>query len=127
LKGLIVGNDNGIDLDQLEQGLAIGAVGFGVVAALTPRVFTAVYGIGGDPRLLAMTRLWGSSTAALGALALTGATDSAKSAPILTGLNALNTVLLLRADGIPARSKLLGALTSAAFAAGFGYLTAQRR
>ena len=37
-----MGND--IDLDQLEQGLAIGAVGFGVAAALTPRVFTALYG-----------------------------------------------------------------------------------
>jgi hypothetical protein len=120
-----VGND--IDLDQLEQGLAIGAVGFGVMAALTPRLFTAVYGIGSDPRLLTMTRLWGSSTAALGALSLTGATDSAKGAPIVAGLNALNTLLIVRADGIPARSKVLGALTSAGFAAGFGYLASQRR
>jgi hypothetical protein len=119
--------DNDLDLDQLEQGLAIGAIGFGVVAALTPRVFTAVYGIGNDPRLLTMTRLWGSSTATLGALALTGATDAAKSAPILAGLNGLNTVLIARASSIPVRSKVLGALTSAAFAAGFGYLVAQRR
>src|SRR4051794_36328198 len=120
-----VGND--IDLDQLEQGLAIGAVGFGVVAALTPRVFTAVYGIGGDPTLLTMNRLWGSSTATLGALSLAGATDPAKSAPLLAGLNGLNTLLIARASSIPARSKLLGALTSAGFAAGFGYLVAQRR
>ena len=119
--------DIDIDLDQLEQGLAIGAVAFGVVAALTPRVFTAVYGIGNDPRLLTMTRLWGSSTAALGALSLAGATDTAKSAPLLAGLNGLNTVMIARASGIPARSKALGALTSAGFAVGFGYLIAQRR
>src|SRR4051794_25756742 len=120
-----VGND--IDLDQLEQGLAIGAVGFGVVAALAPRVFTAVYGIGNDPKLLTMTRVWGGSTATLGGLALTGATHAAKSAPPPAGLTGVNTVLIARASSIPVRSKVLGALTSAVFAAGFGYLVAQRR
>jgi hypothetical protein len=125
LKGLAVGND--IDLDQLEQGLAIGAVGFGVVAAVTPRVFTAVYGLGNDPKLLTMTRLWGTSTATLGALSLIGAVDSAKGSRVIAGLNVANTVLIARADGIPARSKVLGALTSAGFAAGFGYLAARRR
>jgi hypothetical protein len=125
LKGLAVGND--IDLDQLEQGLAIGAVGFGVVAAVTPRVFTALYGLGNDPKLLTMTRLWGTSTATLGALSLIGAVDSEKGNRIIAGLNVANTVLIARADGIPARSKALGALTSAGFAAGFGYLAARRR
>jgi hypothetical protein len=125
LKGLAVGND--IDLDQLEQGLAIGAVGFGVVAAVTPRVFTALYGLGNDPKLLTMTRLWGTSTATLGALSLIGAVDSEKGNRIVAGLNVANTVLIARADGIPARSKVLGALTSAGFAAGFGYLAARRR
>jgi hypothetical protein len=125
LKGLAVGND--IDLDQLEQGLAIGAVGFGVVAAVTPRVFTALYGLGNDPKLLTMTRLWGTSTATLGALSLIGAVDSAKGSRVIAGLNVANTVLIARADGIPARSKVLGALTSAGFAAGFGYLAARRR
>lgn len=120
-----MGND--IDLDQLEQGLAIGAVGFGVVAAVTPRVFTALYGLGNDPRLLTMTRLWGTSTATLGALSLIGAVDSEKGNRIVAGLNVANTVLIARADGIPARSKVLGALTSAGFAAGFGYLAARRR
>jgi hypothetical protein len=125
LKGRAVGND--IDLDQLEQGLAIGAVGFGVVAAVTPRVFTALYGLGNDPKLLTMTRLWGTSTATLGALSLIGAVDSEKGNRIIAGLNVANTVLIARADGIPARSKVLGALTSAGFAAGFGYLAARRR
>jgi hypothetical protein len=125
LKGLAVAND--IDLDQLEQGLAIGAVGFGVVAAVTPRVFTALYGLGNDPKLLTMTRLWGTSTATLGALSLIGAVDSEKGNRIIAGLNVANTVLIARADGIPARSKVLGALTSAGFAAGFGYLAARRR
>jgi hypothetical protein len=124
LKGLAVGND--IDLDQLEQGLAIGAVGFGVVAAVTPRVFTAVYGLGNDPKLLTMTRLWGTSTATLGALSLIGAVDSAKGSRVIAGLNVANTVLIARADGIPARSKVLGALTTAGFAARVGYLAARR-
>ena len=117
----------GDDIDQLEQGLAMGAVGFGVVAALTPRIFTALYGLGNDPKLLTMTRLWGTSTATLGALSLVGATDSVKGSPLVAGLNAANVVLISRAGGIPARSKLLGALTSAGFAAGFGYVAAQRR
>jgi hypothetical protein len=125
LKGIAVGND--IDLDQLEQGLAIGAVGFGAVAALTPRVFTALYGLGNDPNLLTMTRLWGTSTAALGALSLTGASDPVKAAPLLAGMTGLNAVLIVRADGIPGRARVLGALTSAGFAAGFGYLAARRR
>ena len=122
-----MGNGNDIDLDQLEQGLAMGAVGFGVVAALTPRVFTALYGLGSDPKLLTMTRLWGTSTATLGTLSLVGATDSAKGSPFVAGLNVANVVLIAKASGIPARSKFLGALTSAAFAAGFGYVATQRR
>jgi hypothetical protein len=125
LKGLAVAND--MDIDQLEQGLAIGAVGFGVVAALAPGVFTKVYGIGDDPRLLTLTRLWGTRTTALGLLALTGSADSQRLATIATGMNAFDALVVARAGGIPARSRAMGALTSGAFAAAFAYVAAQRR
>ncbi len=120
-----MGND--IDLDQLEQGLAIGAVGFGVMAAFAPRAFTGLYGIGDDPRLLTMTRLWGTRTAALGVLSLTGSADKQRLATIAAGMNLLDALLVARADGIPARSRAMGTLTSGGFAAAFGYLAAQRR
>ena len=56
-----------------------------------------------------------------------GATDPAKTAPLLAGMTGLNAVLIVRADGIPGRARVLGAVTSAGFAAGFGYLAARRR
>jgi hypothetical protein len=115
-------------LDQLERGLAIGAIGFGVVAAVAPRAFTAAYGLGGDPKLLAITRLWGTRTAVLGGLSLTGGDEArAKMLPWVLGLNVADTVLTARADGIPKRTRALGALTSAAFAGAFGYLALKRR
>ena len=45
---------------------------------------------------------------------------------MVAGLNAV-TVLIARRGRIPARTMVLGALTSAGFAAGFAYLAAQRR
>ncbi len=116
------------ELDQLERGLAIAAVGFGVVATLAPRVFSAAYGLGGDPQLLAVTRLWGTRTAVLGGLALTGDDEMrARMTPWIVGLNVADTVLTARADGISGRTRTLGALSSAAFAGAFGYLALKRR
>ena len=115
-------------LDQLERGLAIAAIGFGVVATVAPRAFTGVYGLGRDPRLLAITRLWGTRTAVLGGLALAGGEEvRARMIPWIVGLNAAETVLTARADGISARTRTLGALSSAAFAGAFGYLAVKRR
>ena len=116
------------DLDQLERGLAMGAVGFGVVATIAPRAFSAVYGLGGDPKLLTMIRLWGTRTAVFGGLALTASEQvNREMLPWLAGMNAADAVLVARADGIPGRSRTMGALTSAAFAGAFGYLSAKRR
>jgi hypothetical protein len=115
-------------LDQLERGVAIGAIGFGVVAALAPRAFSALYGLGGDPRLLAMTRVWGTRTAVLGGLFFVGDTEfRGRMLPWVIGLNAADTVLTARADGIPGRTRTLGALSSAAFAGALGYVAVKRR
>jgi hypothetical protein len=119
---------NDAELDQLERGLAIAAIGFGVVATVAPRAFSRVYGLGGDPKLLAMIRVWGTRTAVLGGLALTGGEETrTRMIPWIVGLNAADTVLIARSDGISGRTRTLGALSSGAFAGAFGYLALKRR
>lgn len=114
--------------EQLERGLAVAALGFGAVATLTPRVFTGVYGLGGDPGVLGLARLWGTRTAVLGGLAL-AADDEARGAmmPWLAGMNLADAVLTARADGISARTRTLGTLSSLAFAGAMGWCALQRR
>jgi hypothetical protein len=119
---------DGVELDQLERGVAIGAIGFGAMAVVAPRVFSGMYGLGGDPKLLAMTRVWGTRTAVLGGLFLVGDTEfRGRMLPWVIGLNAVDAVLTARADGLPGRTRTLGALSSAAFAGALGYAALKRR
>ncbi|MCW2846877.1 MAG: hypothetical protein JWR90_851 [Marmoricola sp.] len=116
-------SDIDIDTDTLGAGLAWGAVGFGVVGALAPRVFEAAYGLHDNPELRVMTRLWGTRTALLGVLFLSaeGEEERKRFAVLATGLNLADALITASAGpAVGKRSRILGSLSSAAFAAGYG-------
>lgn len=111
-----------IDDDTLREGLSWGAIGFGALATLAPRVFGGVYGLKESPELLVMTRLWGTRTAVLG-LALLGADadEGRKLTQLATAMNVADALIVAGAgSGVNKRSRVLGSLSSAAFAVGFG-------
>jgi hypothetical protein len=113
-----------VDLEAIRKGLSYGAIGFGVVATLTPRLFAGIYGLKGDGNLRVIIRLWGTRTALLGGLGAT-ATDPAQQRRLMTAsaaLNAADSVIALKAGSDVAwHSRIMGSATSAAFAAAAGY------
>ena len=110
--------------ERILRAAGMGAVGFGAVASLTPRAFAGVYGLGQDPHTRVLTRLWGTRTAVL-SLALLGAEKDEKKrlTQLATAMNLADALIVATAgSGVKKRSRVLGSLTSAAFAAGFGSL-----
>lgn len=114
--------------DQVRSAIAMAAVGFGAVAVVVPRVFTAVYGLTGNPNVTVMTRLWGTRTAGLGAVMLAAGNpeDKRRLGMLGTALNTADAVLAFTAGpGVSKRGKFLGTLTSGAFAAAGAYVLTQ--
>jgi hypothetical protein len=112
------------DVDAIRKGLTYGALGFGALAILAPRVFAGVYGIKGDGNLRAIIRLWGTRTMLIGALGATE-TDPGMRRKLVTAGTALNladSVLTLKAGSdVALRSRVMGSATSAGFAAAGAY------
>lgn len=119
-------SDSAPSADQIVQSIAAGAVGFGVLAVVLPRVFNAVYGLGSDPRMVGMTRLWGTRTAALGALGLVLKGDEQRKTllTLVTAVNATDATLTALNGDLPARTRVLGSASSAAFGAAGAYALA---
>lgn len=114
--------------DQLVDAINYGAIGFGVLAVLAPRVFKGIYGLKGDGNLLAMTRLWGTRTAAIGAIGLVtrGSPHYKTLLTIGTAMSAADALVVAGAGpDVPVRSRVMGSLTSATFAAMGGYVITQ--
>jgi len=113
---------------SLEKGLALGGLGFGIAATLAPSVFVSSYGMRATPTTNIFVRLFGTRSVALSALLL--AADDAKSRHALIAttlaLNTADTVLIATAGGVPSRSRVLGLLTTGAFAGLAGWLFAQQ-
>ncbi|MGH8861104.1 MAG: hypothetical protein ACRDVG_07690 [Jatrophihabitantaceae bacterium] len=115
-------------VDSVRNALAYGALGFGALAVAAPKVFAGLYGLKGDGNLGVMIRLWGTSTAALGALNLIANDDGQKRtlATVATALNAADTVLIATAGSeVSARSRVMGTVTTAAFCAAGAYVLSQ--
>jgi hypothetical protein len=117
-------SDIDIDTENLYQGLAWGAIGFGAAATLVPRIFGGVYGLKDSGDLRVMTRLWGTRTSLLGVLLLTATGEERKRLILLaTALNVADALLVAGAGSeVNKRSRVLGSLTSGAFAAAYGSL-----
>lgn len=119
--------ENAPSTHQLEQGIAAGSVGFGVLAAVLPRVFNGIYGLGSDPRTKVLTRLWGTRTAALGALWFLSDDRSSRRTliTVATAMNVVDAALVVTAGEVPLRSRVLGSASSGSFAAAGAYTLAQ--
>jgi hypothetical protein len=116
-----------LDVDQVRQSIAYGALGFGGLAVTAPGVFTAVYGLEGDGNLRTMVRLWGTRNLVLGTLSLLTEDPAQRRtfAMLTTALNVVDTVIVLGAGSdVPVRARVGGALTTAAFAAASAYVAA---
>lgn len=109
--------------ERIMRAAGMGAVGFGAVASLAPRAFAGVYGLGDDPHTRVLTRLWGTRTAVLGAIAL-GAGSPQDQRAVMTAAAAMNSADALfaaTAPGVSLRARVLGCLSSGAFAAALAY------
>jgi hypothetical protein len=110
--------------DPIWSGLAYSGLGFGALAVAAPKAFSRMYGLKGDGNLRAIIRLWGTRTALISAFALsvTDAGTRRRLALAIAGMDIADAALTLAAGAdVPGRTRVLGAGTSAAFAAVTGY------
>jgi hypothetical protein len=108
--------------DDIRTSVGYASLGFGAVAVLTPRSFLGIYGVPDEKSVRLMTRMWGTRTAVLGALAL-ALRDAGDRRTLLTAAAAMNAAdtLLIAASPVPSRARAMGAATTAAFAAALAY------
>lgn len=116
-------------MDKIWSGLAYGGLGFGALAVAAPKAFTKMYGLHGDGNLRAIVRLWGTRTALISGIALS-VDDPATRRRLglaIAGMDVADAALTLTAGpDVPVHTRVLGAATSAAFAAAAGYWLSQR-
>lgn len=111
------------DSGGTQKALGGGALAIGALAAVAPSVFLGMYGATNDVHVRTMTRLWGSRTAALGVLAfiLDGDANQRNWANASAAVHTADAMILAASSGIPARPRVLGALTAALFAGAAAY------
>ncbi len=115
-------------VDQLTDAINYGAVGFGALAVLAPRLFQGIYGLKGDGNLMAMSRLWGSRTAAIGVIGLLsrGSGNYKNLLAVGSAMSVVDTLIIANAGpDVALRSRVMGAATSAAFAGAGAYCVSQ--
>ena len=118
------------DVDTIWSGLAYGGLGFGVLAAAAPRVFMKVYGLDTGADVRTMVQLWGTRTALISAIALSVTEPAARRrlGVGIVGLNIADSALVATAGSeVSVRTRILGAASSAAFAAAGGYWLSHQR
>ena len=104
---------------ELEDVLNWGAVGFGVVAAIAPRVFQSSYGLHDTAELRTMVRMWGTKTVALGVIGLRADSSEVRALAQVSAVMNLADALVVANAGpqVERTTRVLGALTSGGFAA----------
>ena len=108
--------------DDIRKSVGYASIGFGAVAVLTPGLFLGMYGVPDEPNVRLMTRMWGTRTAVLGGLAL-ALRDTEDRRTLMTAAAALDAVdtLLIATSPVPTRARVMGAATTAGFAAALAY------
>jgi hypothetical protein len=115
-------------VEQLTDGINYGAIAFGTVAVMAPRLFAAIYGIKGDGNVMTMTRLWGIRTAAVGAFGLvTRGTSSFRTLLTIGTAMSVGDALIIANAGpdVAVRSRVMGTATALAFAGAGAYAVSQ--
>ena len=108
--------------DDIRKSVGYASLGFGAVAVLTPRLFLGAYGVPDEQNVRLMTRMWGTRTAALGALTL-ALRDTEDRRILMTAAAAMDAAdtLLIATASVPARGRAMGAATTAGFAGAIAY------
>ena len=115
-----------ITADQTVTLLAVASLGFGAAGVLAPTALRRSYGMttpAAPGELNYVGRLWGSRTAVIGALAL-AARGTEQQRVVLTlaaAMNGLDAVTAVTTSSLPARTRVMGALTSGFFAGASAY------
>jgi hypothetical protein len=108
--------------DDIRKAVGCGAIGFGVLAILSPRLFLGLYGIPDEPNVLLMTRVWGTRTTVVGALSLLlHNTDDRRTLMTAAAVNEALDTLLIATSRAPTRARVMGAAKTAGFAAATAY------
>ena len=112
-------------VQAIGKGIGAGSVGFGVLALVAPGALRSMYGdrASQGPALDYFGRTWGARTAVLGALVLMASTDEERKriATLSAAMNVVDSMVAMRAEGLPASTRTMAALTSAGFAAAGAY------
>jgi hypothetical protein len=112
-------------VDTVNKVLAYGALGFGVAGVLAPTALRKSYGMSVEgPELTYLGRMWGTRNVVLGALSLGASTEEERKryAMVTIGMNVLDSLTAATTDGLPGSTRVMGALTSAGFAAAGVYV-----
>ncbi len=115
------------DADTVGTAVAAGAVGFGAAGLLAPKLVVRTYGLPDTGPFRFLTRLWGTRTAALGALMLLDGTPRGRRNLVLVAaaMNAVDAGVALSAGpDVSTRTKVMAAATSGTFALAAGALAA---
>lgn len=104
------------------KAVGYGALGFGALAVLAPRLFLGIYGIPDENNVRLMTRVWGTRTTVLGALTLM-LRDAGDRRTLMTAAAAMEAIdtLLISTSHAPTRARVMGAATTAGFATATAY------
>lgn len=108
--------------DNVRRVVGWGAIGFGVLAIVSPRLFLGLYGMRDEANVRLMTRVWGTRTTVVGALSiLVREPDDRRSLMFAAAVNEGLDALLIATSRTPTRTRVLGAATTAGFAAATAY------
>jgi hypothetical protein len=108
--------------DDIRKAAGCGAIGFGVLAMLSPRLFLSLYGMPDEANVRLMTRVWGTRTTVVGALSLlVRDSDDRRTLMTAAAVNEAIDTLLIASSRAPTRARVLGAATTAGFAAATTY------
>lgn len=106
-------------LESIQRVNSAGALGFGALGLLTPRLMNRTYGMGdGGPSTVFLTRLWGGTLVGLGYLTLNTPPGEPRRRLLVTmaAMNATNAVTPLLTPGLSKWTRASTSLTSAVFA-----------
>ena len=108
--------------EDIRKAVGCGAIGFGVLAIASPRLFLGLYGMPDDANVRLMTRVWGTRTTAVGALSLLLRNpEDRRVLMIAAAVNESLDSVLIATSRTPTRTRLLGAATTGACAAATTY------
>src|SRR3954453_12986382 len=99
--------------DDIRKAAGCGAIGFGVLATVFPRVFLGLYGMPDEANVRLMTRVWGTRTTVVRALSLLLRNpDDRRALMSAAAVNEDLYTLLIATSHAPTRPLVLGAATT---------------